>query len=379
MSKIEWTGRTWNPIVGCSIVSPGCKRCYAMRAAWRMGSNPATPHYRGLTRMVNGHPVWTGEMRFHAPALDIPLRTRTPTTWFVNSMSDLFADGVEDHWLDQIFAVMALTPQHTYQVLTKRPERMRDYLAAPGLASAARLAAIKAEAKRNFATHDFPYDFWFRRNIWLGFSAEDQARFDERWAAFKHVSGFGPRFVSIEPMLSAIDLDFRRDHCDLCGGTGILARWPKGRCHECKGKGTVLINGAPDPRGYHRVDWVICGGESGPGARPMHPAWARSMRDQCAAAGVPFFFKQWGEWTFASQPGDPLHDEGFAQIQRGDIGKAPTVKAETLLAPDGSRPDPGRGHPDLYPAGTRWMLNVGKKAAGRHLDGVIHDAMPVAP
>lgn len=128
-SKIEWTEQTWNPLVGCTIVSPGCTHCYAMKDAYRKGFNPKTPSYHGLTKQVNGNAVWTGEVR-QAPEATLlaPLRRKKPTMYFVNSMSDLFHESVPDEWIDRIFAVMALTPQHTYQVLTKRAERMRDYV-----------------------------------------------------------------------------------------------------------------------------------------------------------------------------------------------------------------------------------------------------------
>src|SRR3990167_8708561 len=131
-SKIEWTDETWNPIVGCSIVSPGCTNCYAMRDAWRKHHNPAIPYYHGLTKKVNGKPVWTGKLSL-APEKTIaaPLRWRDPRMVFVNSMGDLFHEDAPDEWIDQCFAVMALTPQHKYLILTKRPERMFHYFVNP--------------------------------------------------------------------------------------------------------------------------------------------------------------------------------------------------------------------------------------------------------
>ena len=127
MSKIEWTEATWNPIVGCSLVSPGCTNCYAMRMAARL-ERMGQKRYRGLTKPSKAGPVWTGKMRLVEEALTLPLRRRKPTTWFVNSMSDLFHENVPDEWIDRVFAVMALCPQHTFQVLTKRSARMRAYL-----------------------------------------------------------------------------------------------------------------------------------------------------------------------------------------------------------------------------------------------------------
>jgi protein gp37 len=126
-SAIEWTEQTWNPIVGCSVVSPGCTNCYAMRMAARL-ERMGQKRYRGLTKPSKAGPVWTGQMRLVEEALTLPLRRRKPTTWFVNSMSDLFHESVPDEWIDRVFAVMALCPQHTFQVLTKRADRMRAYL-----------------------------------------------------------------------------------------------------------------------------------------------------------------------------------------------------------------------------------------------------------
>lgn len=297
-SNIEWTQATWNPIAGCQIVSPGCTNCYAMKMAARheamsTAQGRVSP-YAGLTRKTKAGAVWNGEMRLVESALRLPLTWRKPRTIFVNSMSDLFAEGVPESYIDQIFAVMIAADRHTYQVLTKRPDRMRDYLGQPGPASGARASAIRRAYQGLGLGDDLPSGFWFKQHIWLGASAEDQPRLDQRLPALLDCSGFGPRFLSLEPFLGQIDLDFRWDHCDLCGGTGILGRWPKGKCHVCNGRGTVLINGEPRRGGYRSVQWVIVGGESGPGSRACWVPDVRSIVRQCTRVGVPVFVKQLG-------------------------------------------------------------------------------------
>lgn len=379
MSKIEWTERTWNPIVGCAVVSPGCKNCYAMRSAHRMGANPSTPHYAGMTRVVNDKPVWTGEMRLHAPSIVLPLKRKAPTVWFVNSMSDLFAEGVLDDWLDRIFAVMAMSPWHTYQVLTKRPDRMRAYLTDPTLAG--RLARAihalqlgrygrldpvppQAEARimidvqgapiayawgggRDGATADYLRP-WPLPNVWLGVSTEDQVRAKERIPVLLATPA-AVRWISAEPLLSGIDLT------NVTGGTetsGILA-------HNAL-TGTLYRPNKGDLSTGPRLDWVVVGGESGPDARPMHPGWARQLRDQCAAAGVPFFFKQWGEWGPVDQPADRLK---AVTMTLDAVKRAITVT-------------PGAAGADLGGTSVATLERVGKKTAGRILDGLIHEATP---
>ena len=338
---IEWCDATWNPTVGCSIVSPGCANCYAMRTAHRQAGGEK---YRGLTRVVNGNPVWTGAVRLHEAALDQPLRWRRPRRIFVNSMSDLFHEDLPDAAIDRMFAVMALCPQHIFQVLTKRADRMRVYLTFSRdvpqewrwrvcqviddmipLRTPASIAAKEAVAYKP----PLP-------NVWLGISIEDQARADER---IPHLlaTPAAVRFVSCEPLLRPVDLRNIRpkDRYELDALTGY--DFDQGLVGE-------------------RLDWVIVGGESGPGARPMHPDWARSLRDQCQAAGVPFFFKQWGEWA----PIPPREDiPGRPQmIRAGDCFIAPSGDHDTVDIDLSSRLEPETP-----------MRRVGKARAGRLLDG----------
>lgn len=290
MSRIEWTGRTWNPIVGCSIVSPGCTNCYAMRMAARIERmNPGLAHYAGLTQPSKAGPVWTGKVAMASEVtLFAPIRRKTPTTYFVNSMSDLFHEDVPDEWIDLIFAVMALCPRHTFQVLTKRPERMRAYfarltspdfepddpeevcpleMAASEWAILVQMSGISSKiAPITFSRPILPL-----KNVWLGASCEDQRRADERIPDLLATPA-AVRFISAEPMLGPIAFSAQ-----------ALDHRPMPETWETTG-----------------IGWIIAGGESGHGARPMHPDWARSIRDQCATAGVPFFFKQWGAHAPAS-------------------------------------------------------------------------------
>ena len=338
MSKIEWTEKTWNPIVGCSVISPGCTNCYAMKTAHRLGRNTSTPHYAGLTRDSRSGPVWTGEMR-QAPAevLTAPLRRLKPTTWFVNSMSDLFHEDVPDEWIDQVFAIMALRPRHRFQVLTKRADRMRAYLTSPDRRKSSAAYAAARHATGRWHMPDDVSLLWPLANVWLGVSAEDQTRADERIPQLLETPA-AVRFVSAEPLLGPISLDtaWHGESCLDSECWGECAWCEKGypplwNCQRGKGEWE---------RGRSGIDWVIVGGESGPSARPMHPDWAREIRDQCTAAGVPFFFKQWGEFVSVSEVEGP-----------GDHHKFP----------DGAT-----------------VRRTGKKRAGRTLDGRTWDQMPEA-
>ena len=320
-SNIEWTDASWNPIVGCSLESPGCTHCYAMRQAFRiqamMRGLGKESHYDGTTKVVKGKPVWTGLMR-QAPEhiLLQPLRWTTPRMIFVNSMSDLFHPDVPDAWIDQVFAVMALCPQHTFQVLTKRADRMRTYLASTPVHR-----IWMAMPKIDQSALGCAKPQWPLPNVWLGVSAEDQRRYDERRDDLRATPA-AVRFLSIEPLLGPIGLD-------LSGLSQV----------------------------YRPIHWVIVGGESGPNARPMHPDWARSLRDQCAAAGVPFFFKQWGEWVSAEAPG--RSDETGVLMPDGEF-----LRGRRVLDWQG---DDG------------WIVKrVGKSRAGRLLDGREHNDMPEA-
>lgn len=273
-SHIEWTDTTWNPLAGCTRASPGCDNCYAAVMALRLEAmaladieagrdSGAKRKYIGVAkRTASGRVAFNGAINLDEAALDEPRTWRKPRRVFVNSMSDLFHDGVDPGFVYQVFKVMAETPQHTYQVLTKRPQNIMPYMKLYGIGGAT------------------PHAYLWPANVWIGTSVENQ---DAAWRVdeLRKVPAT-VRFISGEPLLGPV---------------------------------TVNLSG---------IHWLIVGGESGPRARPMHPQWARSLRDQAQAAGVPFFFKQWGEWELRDDP-------------QAETGKA--------------------------------FYRVGKRAAGRLLDG----------
>lgn len=364
-SEIEWTDATWNPTRGCSRVSSGCKGCYAERVAMRF-SGPGQP-YEGLVRMVNGAPTWTGEMRLAENMLTLPLSWKKGRMVFVDSMSDLFHVGVPFGYIDKVFAMMAMCPQHRFQVLTKRPERMLEYVTsrnAQRIHEAAK-AQLGYDNPKRRAVNDWPL-----ANVWLGVSAEDQATAGER-IPFLLCTPAAVRFVSAEPLLGAMNLrslDYKSgamlpEPMRVNDGRGIVnalegrITWPGSHYVSPTIKTEIRLHGGTmfESRGEARaIDWVIAGGESGPKARPSHPDWHRSLRDQCAATGVPFLFKQWGEWS-------PML-EGHAEKRVYTIG----LNGEAFEGLHRERVD------DAH------LTHTGKKASGRLLDGVEHNGFPEA-
>jgi protein gp37 len=279
-SQIAWTDATWSPTRGCSPVSEGCDHCYAARQASRF-SGPSQL-YEGLAH--DGK--WTGVIRCVPEALSIPIRWRKPRRIFVNSMSDLFHPDVPNDFIAAVFGVMAACPQHTFQVLTKRPKRMREWFS---LEYSYREECSKMASEKNVDGFDRlmfePYGAWPLPNVWLGVSVEDQATTDERIPELMATPA-AVRFVSAEPLLGPTDLDKLRTGWREPGNDTLREVYPLA--------GLMAIPDCDWNAG--KIDWVIVGGESGPKARPMHPDWVRSIRNQCVAADVPFFFKQWGEW-----------------------------------------------------------------------------------
>mgnify|MGYP000706328432 CR=1 FL=1 len=313
---IEWTDATWNPVTGCTEVSPGCDHCYAKTFAERFSGKPGHYFERGF------------DVQLRPEKLDQPLRWRRPRRIFVNSMSDLFHDQVPDDYIARVFGVMNDAKRHTFQLLTKRHARMRSLLAS-------------AEFRYRVHHHSCEpcdrdgYAWWPLPNVWLGVSTENQLWADIRIPALLDTPA-AVRFISAEPLLGPIDLreytseslarrNYRGHNATCDGRNGsCFVPWCKCDCHR---------------KTFSTLGWVIVGGESGRGARPMHPDWARSLRDQCTAAGVPFLFKQWGEWT--PNPGHPHRD--WANLD-----------------------DPHA-----------FVMRVGKKAAGRELDGQTWEQYPV--
>jgi protein gp37 len=361
-TAIEWTDATWNPLRGCTRVSEGCKNCYAEIMAARFSKPGQWGH--GLATMARVHHTgkidhrWTGKVILVEDQLDQPLRWKRPRRIFVNSTSDLFHESVPDEWIDRIFAVMALAPQHTFQVLTKRPERMRAYIAGwrLQLAAAERNACVALAAADMMRIPDGHPAFegfgdpeepnvvlsrWPLPNVWLGTSIEDQATADARIPQLLATPA-AVRFVSAEPLLGPVDL------------TEVAHHRPDLRAF-------VIYDALRGYGGFqgnrmNRLDWVIVGGESGPGARPMHPDWARSLRDQCQAAGVAFFFKQWGEWAPCE-----MAPAGASAVKAVDFSGRVLAGAEAI----------GGGI-----APVEMMSRLGKGAAGRLLDGREWNQMP---
>lgn len=367
-TKIEWArhpatglGATWNIVTGCAVVSPGCTNCYAMKlAGTRLKHHPSR---QGLTAPSKAGPIWTGETRFNEQWLTQPLGWKKPHGIFVAAHGDLFAEGVTDDQRDRIFAVMALCPQHIFFVLTKRPERMREYLAKQEHSSALGMAiSFGAQANRILrdalraltSLPDLPLP-----NVWLGVSVEDQPRAKARIPVLLDTPA-ALRFISAEPLLGPIDLE------SAWYGESALDSECWGDCGWCEKGLPPLHNCQRDqPRvkgGYETrsgLDWVIAGGESGPDARPSHPDWFRALRDQCREAGTAFFFKQWGAWAIASE-------------ENGHTDSAMATNDAIWLDIDGRRAKPScNGMTD--PIG---MFKPGKKAAGNHLDGVQHLEFP---
>lgn len=368
MSRIEWTEATWNPVIGCSRVSEGCRHCYAETMAGRLAlMGQAT--YEGLTTGTGQKTRWTGVVRCLPERLSIPLGWRKPRRIFVNSMSDLFHPAVPFEFIAAVFGVMAACRQHTFQVLTKRPERAAAFFADLE-ASIERMVSIDGGAYlRRPSRADAPLPIhwvmdalaeevpglpyqeqvsrvWPLPNVWIGVSVENQTTADERIPLLLQCPA-AVRWVSAEPLLGPVDLGahmptrLRPGH-----------RWLPCVCAE--------IDPADQPcltcEARTGIRWVVAGGESGPGARPMHPDWVRSLRDQCQAAGVPFLFKQWGKFL---PEGQEPHVSG--RCEGMDANGNPSSDLHTNF-PEGP------GHCWFYP--------VGKAAAGRLLDGRTWDEYP---
>lgn len=373
MSNIEWTDATWNPTVGCTRVSAGCKNCYAERVAHR----GMTEAHRGLTVAGPKGPRWNGKVRLMPDRLDTPLRWRRPRRVFVNSMSDLFHPEVPFPFVAAVFGIMYYAKEHTFQVLTKRPERMREFmewiekpdsialgkdgvvtdrisspaqrclLAASHIATGSPtgplfgihfIAKIKPKADAPISNH------WPPPNIWLGTSVEDQAAADERMPHLLATPA-AVRFLSCEPLLGPISLLNHRV-CDQCGNSPFTLFRNDPLCKQ----NPQPVHDSPqcplhwwpgdgcDGVLKQEVDWVIVGGESGPGARPCNVDWIRSIVKQCRDAKTACFVKQLGayvvsdamelaDWPPTSEwRGDPATGLGRAKLRSkkgADMGEWP--------------------------------------------------------
>lgn len=312
-TKIERATKVWNPVTGCTKVGQGCKHCYAERMHKRLAANPKTPEYHGRE---------FGDVVCHEDRLYQPFHWKKPQTVFVNSMGDLFHKDVPDAFLEEVVRVMGFAHWHTFIVLTKRPERLKAY----------------CEDR-----HGVP------RNIIWGVSCSTQPEANLWIPMLLQTPHLACRVVSLEPLLGPVDVSQWLGRNILPSQHG-LSNWP--------------LDG---------LDWVIVGGESGPGARPMHPDWVRGLRDQCQSAGVAFFFKQWGEWG-------PSEYQSHTVFSEDDAGKL--MRMETIFT-TGPKRDLGEVKYYCVPSGYdgqvmgfTTMSRVGKHRAGRLLDGVVHDGRP---
>lgn len=332
---IEWTDATWNAQVGCSRVSRGCLHCYAETLA------------AGRLRHLDDYAPTTTSGRFNGTVtlrpdrLDQPLRWTRPRRIFVNSMSDQFHENVPAEWIAEVFAVMALAQWHTFQVLTKRPDRMAQLLADPlfeALVGRVRDKWSDHPAVRGRLATDM---VWPLPNVWLGVSIES-----DQWVGRADVLRSTPaavRWISAEPLVGPLP--------------------------------SLSLEG---------IDWLVVGGESGSGAAPMHPEWARDLRRRCLVHRVPFLFKQWGEFVPADVIDDPEMLGGRAYIRPGggrsaamirEPGPSGTMRAATTRPMEPGDETSGCVMLDK----TTVAVKVGKRTAGRTLDGRTHDDYPESP
>lgn len=354
-TAIEWTEATWSPITGCSVISSGCKHCYAMKlAGTRLQHHPSRA---GLTVDTKAGPVWTGEVRFNEKWLMQPISWQRSRKIFVCAHSDLFHPAVPDEWIDKVFAVMALAKQHTFQVLTKRADRMLEYLRNGGG------SCIRIGIRQQIEAMGYPDIGAVGKalpNVWLGVSVEDQVAADERIPLLLQTPA-AVRWISAEPLLGSVDL---APAYLPCPNSEYIIMDPETGGYECCSQ--CDYTGIGNEMG---IDWVVVGGESGPKARPMHPEWARSLRDQCAAAGVPFLFKQWGEWAPRSDCYHTFSDGSSCADRDPGATKWPCIRL-TERGLNGHSLSNSDGGDDAY------MQRIGKKEAGRLLDGMQHDGYP---
>lgn len=330
-TKIEWTEKSWNPVTGCSKVSVGCKNCYAEGIAKRFWKD------RKFT-----------DVKCHEDRLEQPLHWRKPSMVFVNSMSDLFHEKVPFEFIIKVFRIMSelqTNEGHIFQILTKRPDRAKKFYdwVVPKFTN----GPTDNVSNRMFARH------WPLKNVWLGVSVENQETADVRIPILLQIPA-AIRWVSIEPMLGSVDLtkiDYKFN-----GGMNVLTGFPHKR--EYFNKFNI-----PEIKNAANIDWVVLGGESGHKARPMHPEWVRKVRDDCKAAGVPFFFKQWGEWIAFSQSNTMFSERRkLKHIAINNEGKTTKITNNNFMELDFSY---------------KVCFRQGKKYTGRLLDGREYSEYPV--
>jgi protein gp37 len=329
----DWFDASWNPTAGCSLYSPGCEHCYAMRIAARLArmGGKTGERYAGLTTTERSGPVWTGEMRVAEDLLAWPLQQRRSRRIAVNLMSDLFHENLGTDTVDLLHAVMRAAPWHQFLALTKRAARMRAYYSDPEtprrIAEKSNLLSsllLPAPGRRRRSTdradrtlRPVGLEPWPMANLWLGVSVEDQDRMARVGELLRTPAAI--RWVCFEPLLDRV----RPEAVPVGDGYFDAMR---GSHYTIDGRGRAVPAEGP---AWRPLDWIVAGGEIGAGARPTLPEWLRELRDKCNSTGTPFFFRQWGEWAPA--------------------------------------PDDASG---------RRMVRIGKRSAGRLLDDRAWDELP---
>jgi len=360
-SPIEWTDASWPIVAGCEFASPECTNCYALLDSWRMAHNPNPKIHRAFFGTVDktekGHLVWSGIVRTLPLRLSWPLKWKRARRIFVCNLADLFHPKVPFEFIAAAWCVMMIGRQHTFQVLTKHPERMQAFLTWLDDKTAEvwnkgqdqrSFGEIRVELLLEYARYampaeprllgKFPAPEWPLPNVHLGVTAGDQKRADERIPILM-VTLAAKRFLSYEPAIGAVDLrNLRGGQYDALTGSRKAS------------DGEIFA-------GAHGLDWVIAGGESGARARAPDPDWFRKVRDDCAEAGVPFHFKQWGVWYPCETDVLPEPPGKVIEVDDDDIA---------------GKMNPNRGYQVIALHGKEFF-RAGKKLAGRRLDGRTHD------
>lgn len=348
-SKIEWTDHTFNPWEGCQKVSPGCDHCYAETRNARFAGGSAINWGPGAPRRRTSYTNWNQPKRWNDQAGAFLAEHGRRQRVFCASLADVFDNAVDAAWRADLFALIQHTPELDWLLLTKR------------------IGNVQAMLPEAIVGGELP------GNVWLGATIVNQEEADRDIPKLLRVPAH-LRFLSMEPLLGPVDLGLR---CENWSDDIVMD--PETGAYECCRSCDFTGVG-------NAVDWVIVGGESGAGARPMHPDWARDLRDQCEAAGVPFLFKQWGEWSPISQQSEEFNRRLYRSNRKARLhedqavlddcyGRTCTVD-QAVIHSDGSVHAPLTPMAFLQGTGAMLTFQAGKKAAGRLLDGRTHDGVP---